>query len=102
MSLLAFLLLLLIAGLCGALAEAIVGFSPGGLLVSIAVGLVGAYLGMWLAPKLGLPSLLVLSVEGSPPIDIVWTVLGSLILLLILSLFRGGLHRRGHSYRHRY
>lgn len=42
MTLLDFLILLLIAGICGALGQAIAGFSRGGCLVSIALGFVGA------------------------------------------------------------
>ncbi|GIV98283.1 MAG: hypothetical protein KatS3mg057_2940 [Herpetosiphonaceae bacterium] len=93
MSILGFIVLLIIAGICGALAEALVGFSPGGFLVSIAVGLIGAFLGTWLAGELGLPPLLAVNVEGQQ-IYIVWTVLGSMLLLLVLSLLRGGRRRR--------
>ncbi len=55
MTLLDLIVLLLIAGLCGALGQAIGGFSRGGCLVSIALGFIGALLGMWLARQLGLP-----------------------------------------------
>src|SRR6266545_4362750 len=57
MTLLDLIVLLLIAGLCGALGQAIGGFSRGGCLVSIALGFIGALLGMWLARQLGLPEL---------------------------------------------
>jgi len=43
------LLLLLIAGVCGSLAQALVGYSHGGCLASIALGFIGAILGTWLA-----------------------------------------------------
>jgi len=36
------LILLLVAGVCGSVGEAIAGYSPGGCLVSIAVGFIGA------------------------------------------------------------
>jgi uncharacterized membrane protein YeaQ/YmgE (transglycosylase-associated protein family) len=49
MTLLDILILLIVAGICGALGQAITGFSRGGCLVSIALGFVGAVLGMWLA-----------------------------------------------------
>src|SRR5262245_43463038 len=42
MSVLDFLLLLLIAGVCGSLAQAIAGYSHGGCLVAIALGFIGA------------------------------------------------------------
>ena len=57
MTLLDLLLLLLVAGICGSLGRAISGYSHGGCLVSIALGFIGAVLGMWLARKLGLPEL---------------------------------------------
>ncbi len=47
--LLQLLLLLLIAGVCGSLGQAIGGYSHGGCLVSIALGFIGALLGTWLA-----------------------------------------------------
>ena len=49
MTLLDVLILLLVAGICGALGQAIAGYSRGGCLVSIALGFVGALLGMWIA-----------------------------------------------------
>ncbi len=95
MGLLELLILLVIAGICGVIAEWIVGFSPGGFIVSIVVGLIGAYLGSWLAGVLGLPP--VLSVQqlglssniGLLNFDIVWSILGAILLLLIISLVRG-------------
>jgi uncharacterized membrane protein YeaQ/YmgE (transglycosylase-associated protein family) len=43
MTLFDLLILLLVAGICGALGQAITGFSRGGCLVSIALGFVGTY-----------------------------------------------------------
>jgi len=40
------------AGICGAIGQAIAGFQ-GGLLVSIAVGFIGALIGVWLAGVFG-------------------------------------------------
>ena len=57
MTILDVIVLLIIAGVCGALGQAISGFSRGGCLVSIAIGFIGALLGMWLARLLGLPEL---------------------------------------------
>jgi uncharacterized membrane protein YeaQ/YmgE (transglycosylase-associated protein family) len=102
MGLLELLILLVIAGICGAIAEWVVGFSPGGFIVSIIVGLIGAYLGSWIAAQIGLPSLLPVSALGLTgtigPLnfDIVWSIIGSILLLLIISLARGaGRRRRG-------
>ena len=59
-----FLVLLLIAGVCGALGQAIGGYTHGGCLVSIALGFIGALLGRWLAGALNLPELFALNVAG--------------------------------------
>src|SRR5437016_7668973 len=71
-----FLLLLLIAGVCGALGQAISGFSRGGCLVSIALGFVGALLGMWLARQLGLAEIFAMQI-GTTSFPIVWSIIGS-------------------------
>jgi uncharacterized membrane protein YeaQ/YmgE (transglycosylase-associated protein family) len=97
MGLVELLILLIIAGICGAIAEAVVGFSPGGFLVSIIVGLIGAYLGNWLAPQIGLPAVLPVSrlLPGTAfDFDIVWAILGAILLLLVISLIRSAAYRR--------
>ena len=87
------LVLLLIAGLCGIVAEGLVGFSPGGCLVAMGVGLVGAFVGSWVAQRFGLPGVLVLELEGGN-LDVVWTILGSMLFLIPLALIRTALRRR--------
>ncbi len=94
MGILELLILLIIAGICGAIAEMIVGFSPGGFVVSIIVGVIGAYLGEVIAGYLNLPSFLPVTVGGQT-IEVMWAILGSIVLLLIISLFRGAGRRRG-------
>jgi uncharacterized membrane protein YeaQ/YmgE (transglycosylase-associated protein family) len=42
MSLIDLLLLLLVAGICGSLAQSLVGYTRGGCLTSIALGFIGA------------------------------------------------------------
>jgi uncharacterized membrane protein YeaQ/YmgE (transglycosylase-associated protein family) len=85
MSILEFLLLLLIAGICGALAQALAGYSHGGCLVAVALGFIGALLGTWLARVMGLPELLALRV-GEQTFPIVWSVLGGALFAAILGL----------------
>jgi uncharacterized membrane protein YeaQ/YmgE (transglycosylase-associated protein family) len=80
------LLLLLIAGVVGALGQALSGYSAGGCLVSILVGFIGAYLGIWLSRQLGLPEVFTVTVEGEP-FPVVWGIIGSALLSLILGLF---------------
>ena len=85
MSLFGFLVLLLIAAICGALGQALAGYSLGGCLISIVVGFVGALLGMWIARSLGLPELFVITIEGEP-FPVVWSVIGSALFSAILGL----------------
>jgi uncharacterized membrane protein YeaQ/YmgE (transglycosylase-associated protein family) len=93
MSLVQLLLLILVGAICGVIAEMIVGFSPGGFLASVAIGFLGALIGDWLAPRVGLPQ--VFSVQsGGFRIEILWAIIGAIILLLILSLFRRSYYRR--------
>ena len=93
MDILGLLLLLVILGICGALAEMIVGFSPGGFAVSIIIGVIGAYLGTLLANYFDLPAFLTIKV-GSQTIELVWAVLGSVAFLAVISLIRGTSRRR--------
>lgn len=85
MTILDLLVLFLIAGVCGALGQAISGYSRGGCLVSIALGFVGAVLGMWLARKLGLPELFAVQI-GTTSFPIIWSIIGSALFVAIIAL----------------
>lgn len=79
------LLLLLIAGICGALGQAIGGYSHGGCLVSIALGFIGALLGTWMAAKLGLPELVSVPVGGMS-FPIIWSIIGAALFVALINL----------------
>jgi uncharacterized membrane protein YeaQ/YmgE (transglycosylase-associated protein family) len=85
MTILQLIVLLIIAGVCGALGQAITGFSRGGCLVSIAIGFIGALLGMWLARLLGLPELFAIQI-GTTSFPIIWSIIGSALFVAIISL----------------
>ena len=85
MTLLDLLFLLLVAGICGSLGRAISGYSHGGCLVSIALGFIGAVLGMWLARKLGLPELFAVQI-GTTSFPIVWSIIGSALFVALITL----------------
>ena len=89
MTLIGFLVLLLIAAICGSIGQSLAGYDLGGCFVSIIVGFIGAYLGMWLAGKFGLPELFTINVEGKP-FPIIWAVIGSALFTLIIALLRRG------------
>jgi uncharacterized membrane protein YeaQ/YmgE (transglycosylase-associated protein family) len=85
MTLLDLLLLLLIAGICGSLGQAIAGYSRGGCLVSIALGVIGALVGMWLARLLGLPELIPVVIGGTR-FPIIWSIIGSALFVALITL----------------
>jgi uncharacterized membrane protein YeaQ/YmgE (transglycosylase-associated protein family) len=85
MTILDLVVLLIIAGLCGALGQAITGFSRGGCLVSIALGFIGALLGMWLARNLGLPELFSVQI-GTTSFPIIWSIIGSALFVAVIAL----------------
>ena len=80
-----FLVLLLVAGICGAIGQAIVGYEHGGCLASIALGFIGAMLGTLVAGWLGLPEVFRLNIDGQK-FPIIWAILGSAIFVAFLSL----------------
>jgi uncharacterized membrane protein YeaQ/YmgE (transglycosylase-associated protein family) len=85
MTILDVVILLIIAGLCGALGQAITGFSRGGCLVSIALGFVGALLGMWLSRQLGLPELFAIQI-GTTSFPVIWSIIGSALFVAVIGL----------------
>ena len=84
MNLLEFLLLLLIAGVCGALAQSIAGYSHGGCLTSIALGFIGALLGTWLARLAKLPDLFTIQV-GNAQFPILWSIIGGALFAALIA-----------------
>ena len=85
MTLVEFLLLLVIAGIAGAVGQSLAGYELGGCLVSIVVGFVGAYIGVWLARELSLPEFLVVTIDQES-FPIIWSVIGSAIIALVVGL----------------
>ncbi len=87
------LILLVIAGVCGAIGRAIAGGARGGFVVSIAVGFVGALLGTFMAGYLRLPEMLMVSVEGRA-FPILWSIIGAALFVALVHLVSGGSRRR--------
>lgn len=86
MTLIDFLLLLLVAGISGAIGQAIGGYKRGGCLVSIAIGFIGALIGTWIARQLALPAVFTLSFGGTN-FPIVWAIIGGALLTAVLGFF---------------
>lgn len=86
MDLLELLMLLVIVGICGAIAQWVVAV-PITFPVTIIVGVIGAYLGASLANLLRFPHLVSIAV-GTVEFDLIWAIIGSMLLLLLLKLLR--------------
>jgi uncharacterized membrane protein YeaQ/YmgE (transglycosylase-associated protein family) len=86
MSLPALLILIVIAAVCGAIGKAIAGSSRGGLIVSIALGFVGALLGPWVARQLHLAEPFMITIGGHP-FPILWSIIGAALFVAIIHLF---------------
>ncbi|MFN1835826.1 hypothetical protein AB2B38_011220 [Balneola sp. MJW-20] len=84
-----FLLLLLIASICGGIGQGISGYSFGGCLVSAGVGFIGAIIGKWIATELGLPYIWEVMIGGSP-FPVIWSVIGSALFTAVLGLILKG------------
>ena len=85
MSLLEIIILLLIAGICGSIGRALVGFSRGGCIISIVVGFIGALIGTWIARKASLPDFFVVNIGGTD-FPVVWSIIGSALFVGILGI----------------
>ena len=86
MTVLDFVILLIIAAVCGAVGQALAGYSVGGCITSILVGFVGAFIGTWIAGLVGLPEIFAITVGGRS-FPIVWSVIGSALFVALLALF---------------
>lgn len=82
------LVLLIIAGVCGALGRAMGGGTGGGFFVSVALGFVGALLGTFVAHAMHLPELLVVAVDRHP-FPILWSIIGAALFVALLHLIGG-------------
>jgi uncharacterized membrane protein YeaQ/YmgE (transglycosylase-associated protein family) len=87
MTLFELLLLLLVAGVCGAVGRGIAGgYSHSGCLGSIALGFIGALLGTWVARALRLPPIIEWRV-GREVFPVLWSIMGSALFVAVLGLF---------------
>jgi len=80
-----FLVVLLVAGIIGALGQAIAGYSLGGCLTSIVLGFIGALLGVWLARTLGLPKFFDVRV-GGVSFPMIWSIIGSALFVFVVAM----------------
>ena len=95
---------LVIALICGAVAQALLGYSHIGLLSATALGLLGALVGTWLASLLRLPSMLTINIFGVQA-ELLWCTVGAILVIALTQAFRsrrgggGSRRRRSRGYR---
>ncbi len=77
--------LVVIAAVCGAVGRAVAGGVRGGLVVSTALGFVGALFGPWLAVQLKLPEPLLLRMSGQS-FPVLWSIIGAALFVAIIHL----------------
>ena len=87
MTLIDFLILAVVAAICGMIGQSLVGYSIGGCLVSAVIGYIGAFIGMWVARQFGLPEFFAVTVGGQS-IPVVWSIIGSALLVGGLAVLR--------------
>ena len=82
------ILLIIIAAICGAVGRALGGGVRGGLMVSTAIGFIGALLGPWVARQFHLAEPFILRVGGYS-FPILWSILGGALFVAFLHLLAG-------------
>ncbi len=87
------IVLIVIAAVCGAVGKALAGGARGGLVVSTALGFIGALLGPWVARQLGLSEPFTLRLAGQS-FPVIWSIVGAALFVALLHLVSG---RRGWS-----
>src|ERR1051326_9007611 len=83
------IVLIVIAAICGAVGKALAGGARGGLIVSIALGFIGALIGPWVGHQLNMSEPIVLHMSGES-FPIVWSIIGAALFVALLHLMSGG------------
>jgi uncharacterized membrane protein YeaQ/YmgE (transglycosylase-associated protein family) len=79
------ILLVVIAAVCGAIGRAIAGGVRGGLIVSTALGFIGALIGPWIAARLQLPEPFMVQISGHP-FPVLWSIIGAALFVALIHL----------------
>jgi uncharacterized membrane protein YeaQ/YmgE (transglycosylase-associated protein family) len=83
------LILLLISGICGSIAQSLVGATRSGCLASIALGFIGALIGIWIARELSLPEFFPIQIGGKA-FPVIWSIVGASLFSAVLAFLSGG------------
>lgn len=85
-----FVILLIIAGICGGVGQSIAGNKRSGCLGSIALGFIGALLGMWISRALKLPEFFTIQVGNGAGFPIIWSIIGASLFVALLGFLNRG------------
>jgi len=77
------ILLLLLAGILGVVSQKITGIQPGGLIMSVLLGFIGAWLGRGIEVWLGIRDPIHLDIAGSR-FPLLWSILGGMIVTAVV------------------
>ena len=80
------ILLVVIAAVCGAVGRAIAGGVRGGLIVSTALGFIGALIGPWVAARLLMSEPFMVNISGHP-FPVLWSIIGAALFVAIVHMF---------------
>jgi uncharacterized membrane protein YeaQ/YmgE (transglycosylase-associated protein family) len=81
-------ILVLIGAMCGTMGRAFGSATSGGFAVCVAVGFVGALLGLLVAHWLRFPELFLISVDDQP-FAVLWAVIGAALFVVLLHVVSG-------------
>ena len=79
------IILLIVGGLVGVIAQKLAGYSRGGCLTSVALGFIGALIGSWAVKQFGLPEIYTLKI-GHTSFPIIWAIIGAAVFVALLGL----------------
>lgn len=71
----------------GVLGQLTSGYSKGGWIVFLFVGIIGAFLGVWAGRQFDLAEVYVLKIGSSVEYPIIWAIVGSVFLVAAMGLF---------------
>jgi uncharacterized membrane protein YeaQ/YmgE (transglycosylase-associated protein family) len=80
-----FIVLLIVAGVLGAVTQSIFGFRVGGFFISMILGLIGGWFGSWIAQQIRLPRVIYIGVDGVGEYPVIWSILGCLIVTSVVA-----------------
>lgn len=79
------IILLIVGGLVGVIAQRWGGYLRGGVLAAVAIGFIGALIGSWAVRQFRLPEIYTLKIAHTS-FPIVWAIIGATVLVVVLGL----------------